>query len=56
MTKKAKKDDRLTLLQKVESICLMEGCPEPDEFLAAVMTGKDMTRPQQVNGCNYVTS
>jgi len=41
MAKNDKKDDGLTILEKVQSICLMAGCPEPDEFLASVMTGVD---------------
>jgi hypothetical protein len=42
MARKDKKDENgLTLLEKVQTICLKEGCPEPDEFLAAVMTGVD---------------
>jgi hypothetical protein len=33
--------DTLSLLERVQSVCLAEGCPEPIEWLAEVMSGKD---------------
>jgi hypothetical protein len=33
--------DEKTLLERVQAVCLAEGCPEPDEWLAQVMAGVD---------------